>query len=89
MEPIVDNLGIDTESIADYKISEIPPWTLNSAEFKFNLTSDKKSVTDRTAFHARHNEVKEHYFSFKPIYADDSKEGNSVAAAAVYGERRL
>ena len=43
MEPIVDNLGIDTECIADYKISEIPPWTLNSAEFRFDLASDKKS----------------------------------------------
>ena len=48
MEPIVDNLGIDTECIADYKISEIPPWTLNSAEFRFDLASDKKSVTNRS-----------------------------------------
>ena len=89
MEPIVDNLGIDTECIADYKISEIPPWTLNSAEFRFDLASDKKSVTNRTLFHARYNEIKEHYFSYKPIYTDGSKEGNSVAAAAVYGERGL
>ena len=62
MEPIVDNLGIDTECIADYKISEIPPWTLNSAEFRFDLASNKKSVTNRTLFHARYNEIKEHYF---------------------------
>ena len=89
MEPIADNLGIDTECIADYKISEIPPWTLNSAEFRFDLASDKKSVTNRTLFHARYNEIKEHYFSYKPIYTDGSKEGNSVAAAAVYGERSL
>ena len=89
MEPIVDNPDIDTESIADYKISEIPPWTLNSAEFRFDLASDKKSVTDRTVFHAKYNEIKEHYFSFKPIYTDGSKEGNSVADASVYGQRSL
>ena len=86
MEPIVDNLGIGTECIADYKISEIPPWTLNSAEFRSDLASDKKSVTNRTLFHARYNEIKEHYFSYKPIYTDGSNEGNSVAAAAVYGD---
>ena len=89
MEAIVDNLGIDTESIADYKISEIPPWTLNSAEFRFELASDKKSITDRTVFNARYSEIKEHYFPFKPIYTGGSKEGNSVAAAAVYGGRGL
>ena len=89
MEPIVDNLGIDTESIADYKISEILSWTLNSAEFRFDLMSDKKSVTNRTVFHARYNEIKENFFPYKPIYTDGSKEGNSVAAAAVYGERGL
>ena len=57
-------------------------------KFRFDLTSDKKSVTDRTVFHARYNEIKEHYFSFKPISNDGSKEGNSVAAA-LYGERSL
>ena len=53
----------------------------------FDLTSDKKSETDPSTFQVRYNEIKEYYFSFKPIYTDGSKDGNSVAAAAVYGTK--
>ena len=87
MEPIIDNLGVDTDSIAQYKLSDIPPWTLDTANFLFDLTSDKKSETDRAIFHSKYREIKEQYSSYKPIYTDGSKDGDFVAAAAVYGER--
>ena len=87
MEPQITNLDVDLDSIAEYKIPEIPPWTMETAEFRFDLTSDKKSETDPSTFQVRYNEIKEHYFSFKPIYTDGSKDGNSVAAAAVYGTK--
>ena len=53
----------------------------------FDLTSDKKSETNQNTLQVRYNEIKEYYFSFKPIYTDVSKYGNSVAAAAVYGTK--
>ena len=87
MEPHIANLNVDLDSIAEYKIPEIPPWTMGTAEFRFDLTSDKKSETDPSTFQVRYNEIKEHYFSFKPIYTDGSKDGISVAAAAVYGTK--
>ena len=87
LEPHITNLNVDLDSIAEYKIPEIPPWTMGTAEFRFDLTSDKKSETDPNTFQVRYNEIKEHYFSFKPIYTDGSKDGNSVAAAAVYGTK--
>ena len=87
LEPHITNLNVDLDSIAEYKIPEIPPWTMGTAEFRFDLTSDKKSETDPSTFQVRYNEIKEHYFSFKPIYTDGSKDGNSVAAAAVYGTK--
>ena len=87
LEPHITSLNVDLDSIAEYKIPEIPPWTMGTAEFRFDLTSDKKSETDPSTFQVRYNEIKEHYFSFKPIYTDGSKDGNSVAAAAVYGTK--
>ena len=87
MEPHIANLNVDLDSIAEYKIPEIPPWTMETAEFRFDLTSDKKSETDPSTFQVRYNEIKEHNFSFKPIYIDGSIDGNSVAAAAVYGTK--
>ena len=87
LEPHITNLNVDLDSIAEYKIPEIPPWTMGTAEFRFDLTSDKKSETDPSTFQVRYNEIKEHYFSFKPIYTDGSKDGNSVAAATVYGTK--
>ena len=87
LEPYIINLNVDLDNIAEYKIPEIPPWTMGTAEFRFDLTSDKKSETNQNTFQVRYNEIKEYYFSFKPIYTDGSKDGNSVAAAAVYGTK--
>ena len=84
MEPYIINPDVDLDNIAEYKIPEIPPWTMGTAEFRSDLTSDKKSETNQNTFQVRYNEIKEYYFSFKPIYTDGSKDGNSVAAAAVY-----
>ena len=60
---------------------------MQNSDLTLRLT--KSLVTNSTLFHVRYNEIKENYFSYKPIYTDGSKEGNSVAAAAVYGERGL
>ena len=87
MQPHVENLNIDTEAIADFKIPEIPPWTQNCAEYRFDLATNKKSDTDRTTFHSKYGELKQHYYSFKPIYTDGSKDGIAVGSAAVYGDR--
>ena len=87
LEPYIINLDVDQDNIAEYKIPEISPWTMGTAEFRFDLTSDKKSETNQNTFQVRYNEIKEYYFSFKPIYTDGSKDGNSVAAAAVYGTK--
>ena len=86
LEPHITILNVDLDSIAEYEIPEIPPWTMGTAEFRFDLTSDKKSETDPSTFQVLYNEIKEHYFSFKPIYTDGSKDGTSVAAA-VYGTK--
>ena len=87
LEPHITNLNVDLDNIAEYRIPEIPLWTMGTAEFRFDLTSDKKSETNQNKFQVRNNEIKEYYFSFKPIYTDGSKDGNSVAAAAVYGTK--
>ena len=80
MEPYIINLDVDLDNIAEY---EIPLWTMGTAEFRFDLTSDKKSETNQKTFQVRYNKIKEYYFSFKPIYTDGSKDGNS----AVYGTK--
>ena len=60
---------------------------MGTAEFRFDVTSDKKLETNQNTFQVRYNEIKAYYFSFKAIYTDGSKDGNSVAAAAVYGTK--
>ena len=87
MEPYITNLNVDLDNIAEYKIPEIPPWTMGTAEFHSDVTSDKKSETNQNTFQIQYNEMKEYQFSFKPIYTNGSKDGNSVAAAAVYGTK--
>ncbi len=87
MEQCLDDLHIDMKSIAQYKIPDSPPWTLKTAEFRFDLTSDKKSITDRSQFQTKYHEIREFYSDFKAIYTDGSKAGDTVASAAIFGNK--
>ena len=49
-----ENMNLDLDNIADFKISYVPPWTFSQPRVLFSLHNDKKSQTDlvfRTKFH--------------------------------------
>ena len=73
-------------SISKYQVPDIAPWTLKTAEIRFDLAARKKSETDRHAFQTKFHEIKYFYFAFKPIYTNGSKCDDSVASAAVCGQ---
>ena len=38
-----ENMNLDLDNIADFKISDVPPWTFSQPRVLFSLHNDKKS----------------------------------------------
>ena len=81
--PLLDNLDVDLDDIAEVGVLGVPPWTLNSPKYLFDICTETKANTDSSIFISKFNEIRENYSSFQPIYTDGSKDGDAVAAAAV------
>ena len=79
----MDNLDVNLDDIAEVGVLGVPPWTLNSPKYLFDLCTETKANTDSSIFISKFNEIRENYSSFQPIYTDGSKDGDAVAAAAV------
>ena len=45
-----ENMNLDLDNIADFKISDVPPWTFSKPRVLYSLHNDKKSQTDPTFF---------------------------------------
>ena len=82
-EADISCVDCDLEDVANYKISEVPLWTSKSPTYLYNLSSDKKAITDPVVFKTKFLEVKEQYYTHEVIYTDGSKDGEKVASAAI------
>ena len=80
--PNVACLDLDLDDIAETKVSEIPPWTLKSPVYLYDLAEDKKATTDATVFNTKYSAIKDQYYNYERIYTDGSKDDKRVAAAA-------
>ena len=78
-----DVLDIDLNDVAEFRILDIPPWTLKSPRYMYDLCIDTKENTDPLMFRTKFNEIKDHYSDFQFICTDGSKMDEKVAAAAI------
>jgi len=85
IEPHLENICSDLDSIAIYSLPTIPPWTMKPIYVDLSLANDKKTITPPEMFKAKFNEIFEKYRSHTTIFTDGSKDGGRVAAAAVIG----
>ena len=53
----LDNMNLDLDNIADFKISDVPPWTVCQLRVLFSLHNDKKSQTDTLDFRTKFHEL--------------------------------
>ena len=83
VEPLLNNLNIDLDDIAESVVVDVPPWTLRSPLYLFDLSTETKANTDSSFFITKFNEIRDEYSNYKSIYTDGSKDGHAVAAAAV------
>ena len=73
-----ENINLDLDDIADYKISDVPPWTFCKPRVLFSLHNDKKSQTDPTVFQTKFHELLSAFPSYEPIFTDGSKDGDTA-----------
>ena len=81
--PLLEDTSVDLDDIAEVGVLNIPPWTLKSPQYIFDLCADKKAHTDSSIYISKFNEIVDTYSTCQHIYTDGSKDGDAVAAAAV------
>ena len=52
-----ENMNLDLNNIADFKISDVPPWTFSKPRVLFSLHNDKKPQTDPTVVRTKFHEL--------------------------------
>ena len=45
-----ENMNLDLDNIAEFKVPDVPPWTFSQPRVLFSLHNDKKSQTDPLVF---------------------------------------
>ena len=84
MSQHIEDACIPVKNIAPYAISPVPPWTLRSALFVFELHHlGAKDNISPDIYLSKLNELLGVFSGHRRIFTDGSKEGETVGAAAV------
>ena len=78
-----ENMNLDLDNIADFKISDVPPWTVSQPRVLFSLHNDKKSQTDPLVFRTKFHELLSDFPNYETIFTDGSKDGDTAGSACV------
>ncbi|HIP82064.1 MAG TPA: reverse transcriptase-like protein, partial [Desulfocapsa sulfexigens] len=74
---------INLSHIAVTQLLQIPPWQLIRPTVRFDLTVHKKSDTNQLVYQQAFLQFRDKFPDHRHFYTDGSKDGGSVAAAAV------
>ena len=85
----VKDADIDLSVISKHSLLSTPPWQLIKPNVNLQLTKHKKSNTNQLTFQQEFNELRDQFSDYKAIYTDGSKDGFTVAAAAVTPSKTL
>ena len=65
-----ENLNLDLDNIAEFKVPDVPPWTFSQPRVLFSLHNDKKSQTDPLVFRTKYHELLSNFPSYETIFTD-------------------
>ena len=78
-----ENMNLDLDNIAEFKVPDVPPWTFSQPRVLFSLHNDKKSQTDPLVFRTKYHELLSNFPSYETIFTDGSKDGDTAGSACV------
>ena len=87
MKSHIANSDINLDDIAPIVIPENPPWLNSKSSFNLEFTQYKKSETNPILFLQHFSEIRSVTSKSSTMYTDDSKDGDRVASAAVFGQK--
>ena len=53
----IENMNLDLDNIAEFKVPDVPPWTFSQPRVLFSLHNDKKTQTDPLVFRTKYHEL--------------------------------
>ena len=71
-----ENMNLDLNNIAEFKLPDVPPWTFSQPRVLFSLHNDKKFQTDPLVFRTN-------FPSYETIFTNGSKDGDTAGSACV------
>ena len=78
-----ENMNLDLDKIADFNISDVPPWTFSKPRVLLSLHNDKKSQTDPLVFRTKFHELLSDFPNYETIFTDGSKDGDTAGSVCV------
>ena len=78
-----ENMNLDLDNIAEFKVPDVPPWTFSQPRVLFSLHNDKKSQTDPLVFRTKYHELLSNFPGYETIFTDGSKDGDTAGSACV------
>ena len=79
----LENMNLDLDKIADFKISDVPPLTFSQPRVLFSLHNDKESQTGHIVFRTKFHELLSYFPNYETIFTDGSKDGDTAGSACV------
>ena len=83
IQRLMEDMNIQINTIAESKLSLVPPWELALPNVNMSCKIGKKTSTNPYDFLSKFYELTNMYSEFNFIYTDGSKSGDKVGCAAV------
>ena len=83
MEYILDEIGFQQYSVANFHYPNFPIWSCSGPEIMFSLANYKKGTTPPHVFSNLFLEIKDAFSSYTHVYTDGSKNDTSTSSAVV------
>ena len=78
-----ENMNLDLDNIAEFKIPDVPPWTFSQPCVLFSLHNDKKSQTNPLVFRTKFHDLLSDYPYYETIFTVGSKDSDTAASTCV------
>ena len=76
----LEYMNLYLDSIAEFKIPDVPSWTISQPRILFSLHNDKKSQTDPLIFQIKFHELLSDFGIYETIFTDGSKNGDTAGS---------
>ena len=78
-----ESMNLDLVNIADFKISDVPPWTVSQPRVLFSLHGGGGSRAGPLVFRTKFHELLSDFPNYETIFTDGSKDGGTAGSACV------